>query len=83
MAAGAIALDIGAPQNTVSAHLGVLARAGLVLATREHRNIIYRANLGRMQTLIDYLIANCCEDQTNCAVAAVSAACDARSEQSN
>lgn len=78
MAAGSIALEIGAPQNTVSAHLGVLARAGLVIATRQHRNIIYRANLERMQTLIDYLISNCCEGEPTCAISDASVACDGR-----
>lgn len=78
MAAGSIALEIGAPQNTISAHLGVLARAGLVIATRQHRNIIYRANLERMQILIEFLISNCCEGEHPCAVSDVSAACDGR-----
>jgi DNA-binding transcriptional ArsR family regulator len=78
LAAGSIAFEIGAPQNTVSAHLGVLARAGLVIATRQHRNILYRANLARMQILIDYLISSCCEGEHTCAVYDASAACDGR-----
>jgi len=81
MAAGSIALAIGAPQNTVSAHLGVLARAELVVASRHSRNIIYRANLGRMQTLIEYLISNCCEGQQACAITGVSAVCDGSCKQ--
>lgn len=71
MAAGAIALAVHAPQNTVSAHLGVLARADLVMASRQSRNIIYRANLRRMQSLIEYLVSHCCEGTQTCAVSSL------------
>src|SRR2546426_10286465 len=42
--AGAIAEAIGCPQNTLSSHLSILARAGLVRGTREGRSILYRAD---------------------------------------
>jgi ArsR family transcriptional regulator len=52
------ALDI--PANTLSFHLKELAQAGLVSQERSSRNIIYRADYGRMNELLGYLTENCC-----------------------
>jgi ArsR family transcriptional regulator, arsenate/arsenite/antimonite-responsive transcriptional repressor len=43
--AGELARLMEVPQNTMSAHLAVLAHAGLVKGERQSRSIIYRANL--------------------------------------
>ena len=43
--AGEIARLLGVPQNTMSTHLAVLARAGLISAERHSRLIIYRAEI--------------------------------------
>ncbi|MEH6789922.1 ArsR/SmtB family transcription factor [Parasphingorhabdus sp.] len=58
--AGEIARRLDVPQNTMSSHLSVLSRAGLVSSTRDSRLIIYRANLAAMNALIAYLLENCC-----------------------
>jgi len=58
--AGEIAQELGVPHNTLSAHLGVLARAGLVASERRSRSIIYRANLPRIQETIAFLVEDCC-----------------------
>ena len=47
LAAGDLARLLEVPQNTLSAHLSVLSRAGLVTSERHSRSIIYRANLER------------------------------------
>ncbi|HHY50212.1 MAG TPA: helix-turn-helix transcriptional regulator, partial [Alphaproteobacteria bacterium] len=47
--AGEIARLTGVPQNTMSAHLAVLARAGLVEGSRKGRFVHYRANLDRLR----------------------------------
>jgi len=60
MAAGEIARQLGVPQNTMSAHLGILARAGLVRSERHSRSIIYRADLDGLRDLTLFLIKNCC-----------------------
>jgi ArsR family transcriptional regulator len=60
MAAGAIAAAVGGPHNTLSTHLAILARAGLVRATRDGRSIVYRADLAGMQQLVTFLVADCC-----------------------
>lgn len=59
--AGAIAAAVGGPHNTLSTHLAVLARAGLVTATREGRSIVYRADLEGMRQLVAFLLADCCD----------------------
>ena len=51
LAAGAIADAIGCPHNTLSSHLGILARAGLVRGTRDGKSIIYRADVEGMRAL--------------------------------
>lgn len=60
MAAGDIARALDVPQNTLSAHLAVLARAGLVHAQRHSRSIVYRADLDGLRALIVYLVKDCC-----------------------
>lgn len=59
--AGAIAEAIGCPQNTLSAHLSILARAGMVRGAREGRSIVYRADVDRMKNLIEFLVHDCCD----------------------
>ncbi len=61
MAAGEIAHQIAVPQNTMSAHLATLTRAGLIIAERRSRSIIYRADLGRLRTLMLFLVKDCCQ----------------------
>jgi DNA-binding transcriptional ArsR family regulator len=58
--AGAIARQLDVPQNTMSAHLAILARAGLVRPERQSRSIIYRADLDRLRALTLFLVKDCC-----------------------
>ena len=58
--AGEIARELAVPQNTMSAHLAVLARSGLVSGERQSRSIIYRADIKRLRELTLYLIKDCC-----------------------
>jgi len=60
LAAGDIANDLVVPQNTMSAHLAILSRAGLVMTKRVSRSIVYRADLERFQAVMLYLLKNCC-----------------------
>ncbi|MEO7221244.1 MAG: metalloregulator ArsR/SmtB family transcription factor [Devosia sp.] len=60
IAAGELARLIAIPQNTMSAHLAVLARAGLISGERQSRSIIYRANLARFRDVAQYLLRDCC-----------------------
>ena len=58
--AGSIAEMLECPHNTLSSHLAILARSGLIRGTRDGRSIIYRANVDAMKSLIAYLANDCC-----------------------
>ncbi|MFP5078664.1 ArsR/SmtB family transcription factor [Rhizobium sp. YIM 134829] len=58
--AGELARLIGVPQNTMSAHLAILSRAGLVKGERHSRSIIYRAEIDALRDLTLYLVKDCC-----------------------
>jgi ArsR family transcriptional regulator len=60
IAAGELARLVAVPQNTMSSHLAILARAGLVTAERKSRSIIYRANLAAFQEVALFLLQDCC-----------------------
>jgi ArsR family transcriptional regulator, arsenate/arsenite/antimonite-responsive transcriptional repressor len=59
--AGELARLLDVPQNTLSAHLSVLARAGLVMSERRSRSIIYRADLAAFQKVALFLLQDCCD----------------------
>ncbi|MGE0628354.1 MAG: ArsR/SmtB family transcription factor [Hyphomicrobiaceae bacterium] len=61
LAAGALAETLRVPANTLSAHLGILARAGLITSQREGRSIVYRAELERLRAVISFLLKDCCQ----------------------
>jgi ArsR family transcriptional regulator, arsenate/arsenite/antimonite-responsive transcriptional repressor len=58
--AGELARLMAVPQNTMSAHLAILARAGLVIGERQSRSIIYRADLLRVREVALFLLKDCC-----------------------
>jgi ArsR family transcriptional regulator len=60
MAAGEIGRELAVTQNTMSAHLAVLTRAGLVRGERRGRSIIYRAQLARFRAMTLHLVQDCC-----------------------
>ena len=60
LAAGEVARQLDVPQNTMSAHLGILARAGIVRSERHSRSIIYRADLDGLRALTLFLVTDCC-----------------------
>lgn len=60
IAAGEISRILDVPGNTLSTHLGILARAGLIRGARRSRSIIYRADLARFQEMTLFLVADCC-----------------------
>lgn len=72
---GVMAEQLALPGNTLSFHLKELTHAGLVTQTRDGRKLIYRAAFERMNTLLGYLTANCCEGAA-CAVAPDHSTCD-------
>lgn len=59
--AGDLARLVQVPHNTLSSHLGILARAGLVLPRREGRSVFYAADFAGMRALVAYLVQDCCK----------------------
>jgi DNA-binding transcriptional ArsR family regulator len=60
LAAGTIGETLDVRQNTMSSHLGILTRAGLVGKVRDGRVINYHANYDAMRALLLYLLEDCC-----------------------
>jgi len=60
--AGEISERVGVPATTLSFHLAQLSHAGLLTSRRDGRSIIYAADYGEMQTLLGFLMKNCCRD---------------------
>jgi DNA-binding transcriptional ArsR family regulator len=73
--AGDLARDLGVPANTLSAHLAVLARAGLVVADRRGRFVVYRAAVARLGEVTDALVADCCGGRPELCVTPPADAC--------
>jgi ArsR family transcriptional regulator len=63
MAAGDLAKELDVPPSTLSTHLGILSRAGLVKAERQGRMILYAADTEGARALLTFLIKDCCRGQ--------------------
>jgi ArsR family transcriptional regulator len=60
IAAGEIARACKVPHNTMSTHLAILARAGLIGMRREGRAIYFRVKLEGFRSLVGFLMRDCC-----------------------
>jgi DNA-binding transcriptional ArsR family regulator len=58
--AGEIARRIGTPGNTMSTHLAILTRAGLLRSRREGRVVLYAVELPGIRALVAFLVEQCC-----------------------
>ena len=58
-----IAEQMGMPANTLSFHLKELMNADLISQERSGRNLIYRAQCDRMNSVLTYLSQNCCQGE--------------------
>ena len=56
-----LADQLGLARNTLSFHLKELSHASLVTIEQQGRNLIYRADFTRMDSLIVYLTEHCCQ----------------------
>ena len=57
----ALSATLGVAGSTLSFHLKELMRADLASQERDGRNLIYRASMGQMNSLLAYLTAHCCQ----------------------
>ena len=61
--AGEIARRLDVPHNTMSTHLAILTRAGLISVERHSRSMIYRVELAAVRKLVMFLLKDCCNGQ--------------------
>jgi ArsR family transcriptional regulator len=61
LSAGVLAEKVGCPHNTLSSHISILARSGLVRGARDGRSIIYRADVETIRTLVGFVVDDCCD----------------------
>ena len=61
LAAGAIAERLAVQPSTLSTHLAILERAGLVASRRDARHIFYSAQYEGLRQLIAFLTEDCCQ----------------------
>src|ERR1041384_4746090 len=64
--AGVIAERLGVLPSSLTFHLNLLHRAGLISQRRRSRQLIYAAEYGAMTDLLAYLTENCCGTGTTC-----------------
>jgi DNA-binding transcriptional ArsR family regulator len=60
LAAGVIAERLDLPPATLSFHLAHLARSRLASSRQKGRFVIYSADFGNMNGLVEFLTDNCC-----------------------
>jgi ArsR family transcriptional regulator, arsenate/arsenite/antimonite-responsive transcriptional repressor len=65
IAAGSIAQKLKVRQNTLSAHIAILARHDMIIGHRQGRNIHYGANPRTASRLTRYLSASLCKAPEN------------------
>ena len=71
---GALSEELGVAATTLSFHLKELTNAGLISQQRDGRNLIYRAAYERMNAVLAYLTAHCCQGE-DCLVTTQPVAC--------
>ena len=83
--AGKIAEELEIAPATMSFHLKELSNAGLIQQRREGRSIIYSLNVEAMQSLLSFLVGDCCQGQPElCEPAfALINCCDATTKKSS
>jgi arsenate reductase len=63
LSAGEIARRCNVPHNTMSTHLGILSRAGLIGVEKDGRSMKYRADVSGFRGLLRFLSQDCCNSR--------------------
>lgn len=74
LSAGDIAQAEGALPSTMSHHLGMLERAGLIAVRRAGRSAVYSADYEGIRRLLTFLMDDCCQGRPEICGADLSAA---------
>ena len=61
MPAGEIAEQLNVPTNTMSSHLAVLSRAGIIASHKQGRSVIYGVDVEGTRKLLAFLVEDCCQ----------------------
>ncbi len=61
LVAGEIAQRLDVHPSTLSAHLNLLSRAGLLASKRRQRHIIYSVDINGTRQLLRFLTDDCCD----------------------
>ncbi|MDE1148215.1 MAG: metalloregulator ArsR/SmtB family transcription factor [Azospirillaceae bacterium] len=61
LTAGEVAARVGVPASTLSHHLGILERAGLLRSWRVQRQIFYATDYEGTRRLLAFLMEDCCQ----------------------
>lgn len=67
MAVGRLQEKLKIPASTLSHHVKGLVTVGLISQSREATTLLCRAEYATMQGLVDFLVAECCADENECA----------------
>ena len=65
--AGVVGKRIGLTPSSLTFHLQVLQRAGLIKQVRSGRQLFYSADFSAMNELVGYLTDECCFESASCA----------------
>jgi ArsR family transcriptional regulator len=65
VSAGDLSEAFGVAPSTMSAHLAILTRAGLINSARNGRTINYAAAQDGIRTLLEFLVKDCCNGKPN------------------
>lgn len=66
MPVGRLQERLKTPASTLSHHIKALVSVGLVTQVREGTTLVCHAEYGTMQGLVDFLVAECCADESGC-----------------
>ena len=61
---GEIRKKRGIPASTLSHHIAKLVQAGLVTQERVSRSLVCKADFNNMDTLMTFMVHNCCSDDS-------------------
>ena len=61
LSAGVIARQLEVQPSTLTSHLHILKRSGLLQSTRQQQKIVYSADLQGTRSLLRFLTQECCQ----------------------
>ena len=61
LSAGVIARQLGVQPSTLTAHLQILKRSGLLRSIRQQQKILYSADVQGTRNLLRFLTQECCQ----------------------